>query len=145
MSAQRYVLDTSVFVHFVRGSLLWERVLRDTYQLLTTTPTPRYCVVSEGEIRSLALRWDWGNRKLEQMEFCLSFFEPHPIEHPAVMRSYAVLDAHCAGTGHKMGKNDLWIAATASALGATLLTMDRDFDRLSPQFLSRIWIDPDTR
>lgn len=44
-----------------------------------------------------------------------------------------------------MGKNDLWIAATAAAMGATLLTTDRDFDRLAPRFLSRIWIDPDIR
>ena len=43
-----------------------------------------------------------------------------------------------------MGKNDVWIAATAAVTGATLLTTDRDFDRLTPQFLTRVWIDPDT-
>jgi tRNA(fMet)-specific endonuclease VapC len=35
-----------------------------------------------------------------------------------------------------MGKNDLWIAATASVLSATLLTTDKDFDHLKDVFLS---------
>ena len=41
-----------------------------------------------------------------------------------------------------MGKNDLWIAATAVAYGATLLTTDSDFDRLVPFTLDRILIAP---
>jgi len=41
-----------------------------------------------------------------------------------------------------MGKNDLWIAATAHVTGATLLTTDKDFDHLDPQFLVRVWINP---
>ena len=35
-----------------------------------------------------------------------------------------------------MGKNDLWIAATAAVEGATLLTADNDFDLLSGTFLT---------
>ena len=34
-----------------------------------------------------------------------------------------------------MGKNDLWIAATASILGAQLITTDADFDHLGGTFL----------
>ncbi len=41
-----------------------------------------------------------------------------------------------------MGKNDLWIAATANATGATLLTTDSDFDHLSPNFIDLIRIPP---
>ena len=41
-----------------------------------------------------------------------------------------------------MGKNDLWIAATAKATGATLLTTDKDFDHLYPGQINRIYIDP---
>ncbi len=41
-----------------------------------------------------------------------------------------------------MGKNDLWIAATANATGALLLTTDKDFDHLDGAFLNRVWIDP---
>jgi tRNA(fMet)-specific endonuclease VapC len=34
-----------------------------------------------------------------------------------------------------MGKNDLWIAATAALLGATLVTLDNDFGHLSDFFI----------
>ena len=55
---------------------------------------------------------------------------------------YAEIDAHLQLRGHKMGKNDLWIAATTVSLGATLLTTDRDFDELDPLFLKRDWVSP---
>lgn len=38
----------------------------------------------------------------------------------------------------------MWIAATVAVRRGTLLTTDRDFDRLAPRFLTREWIDPDT-
>ncbi len=41
-----------------------------------------------------------------------------------------------------LSKNDLWIAATAKAMGLTLLTTDRDFDPLHPTLITRTWIDP---
>jgi tRNA(fMet)-specific endonuclease VapC len=41
-----------------------------------------------------------------------------------------------------MGKNDLWIAATASVLKARLLTTDHDFDHLDGIFLDVLYIDP---
>jgi tRNA(fMet)-specific endonuclease VapC len=34
-----------------------------------------------------------------------------------------------------MGKNDLWIAATAALLGAILITLDNDFNHLSSIFI----------
>ena len=40
-----------------------------------------------------------------------------------------------------MGKNDVWIAATASVLDATLLTTDNDFDHLNKEFLTVAKID----
>ena len=39
-------------------------------------------------------------------------------------------------------QNDLWIAATAKALDAHLVTTDKDFDVLHPDHLRRTWIDP---
>ena len=43
-----------------------------------------------------------------------------------------------------MAQNDLWIAATAAAPGAVLMTTDTDFDHLDPQFLTRVRIDAKT-
>lgn len=39
-------------------------------------------------------------------------------------------------TARNMGKNDLWIASTASLLNATLLTTDADFDHLDGAYLA---------
>lgn len=139
-----YLLDTNLLVHFVRGSAVWE-IVRGTYQPLTAEPRPIICVVSVGEIRSLAAQWNWGGRKTSQMEFAVGFFRVVSIHEPAILNMYATLDSFCEGIGQPMGKNDVWIAATAAVTGATLLTTDRDFDRLCPQFLTRVWIDPDTK
>jgi tRNA(fMet)-specific endonuclease VapC len=40
-----------------------------------------------------------------------------------------------------MGKNDLWIAATASVLKIPLLTTDKDFDHLNGIYLEVIYVD----
>ena len=40
-----------------------------------------------------------------------------------------------------MGKNDLWIAATAAVTGAKLLSADNDFDHLNGTFLDFEKID----
>jgi tRNA(fMet)-specific endonuclease VapC len=82
---------------------------------------------------------------------------PHiDINHDAVLQSYAEIDAFSQGkltsknlpvgmSARNMGKNDLWIAATASVLNATLLTTDDDFDHLNGVFLTVIVIDPKTK
>lgn len=36
-----------------------------------------------------------------------------------------------------MGKNDIWIAASARAIGARILTTDRDFDFIHSLFIQR--------
>lgn len=143
MVTPRHLLDTNILVHYVRASAVWERV-RDTYQPLTSTQPPIISVVTAGELRSLAMQWKWQARKLDRMEFALGYFKVQDILDVDTLQMYATLDSFCEGIGQPMGKNDLWIAATAAVTGATLLTTDRDFDRLAPRFLTRDWIDPDT-
>jgi tRNA(fMet)-specific endonuclease VapC len=136
-----YLLDTNILVHYVRQSVVWRRVSA-AYALLAVDPTPKVCVVTQGELQSLALQWKWADRKLKQMEFCLGYFQPVSIDDADIIQSYAAIDSYCESIGQTMGKNDLWIAATAAVTGATLITTDRDFDRIAPQFLNRIWVDP---
>ncbi len=135
----QYVLDTNILVHCVREGRLWASI-REDYQLLLIEPTPIVSAVTSGELRSLALQFRWGTAKLERMEFVLGYFVEIPVESGRVVTTYATIDAHFQVRGQPMGKNDLWIAATAVASDATLLTTDRDFDRLDPLFLTREWI-----
>jgi predicted nucleic acid-binding protein len=40
-----------------------------------------------------------------------------------------------------MGKNDLWIAATASAFDLQLVTMDKDFNHLAPSYIDLLYVE----
>jgi len=44
-------------------------------------------------------------------------------------------------SARNMGKNDLWIAATASILNAKLITTDKDFSHLKNQMIDLEIID----
>jgi len=135
-----YLLDTNILILAVRGGAVWSRV-QAKYQLLTAEPTPLISVVTAGELRSLAYQWGWATAKRDQMEFLLGYFKVVDILDPAVIEAYAVIDSRLQQRGYSHDKNDLWIAATVSVTGATLLTTDRDFDPLHPEFVTREWID----
>ena len=138
-----YLLDTNILVRYVRRDALGQRI-EAAYSLLTTPTIPLISIVTEGEIRSLAKQLNWGALKRQQMGFFLTTFSRVSLEYPGLLESYAQIDTHSKGIGFSMGKNDIWIAATANVTGATLLTTDTDFDHLDPAFLQRDRIDPRT-
>jgi predicted nucleic acid-binding protein len=105
-------------------------------------PRPTICVVTQGELRSLAYQFRWGARKVEAVQFLLQYFRVISIDDPDIVEAYAVMDAHSERTGHTMGKNDIWITAAAKMADATLLTMDKDYDHLCPDYVTRVCIDP---
>ena len=118
-----------------------ERV-RDRYAPLLRDPRPAICVVTDGELRSLAFQLGWGQEKTQQAYYLLSYFQRLTIDTEEVLQAYALIDAFSESIGRPMGKNDLWIAAVAHVAGATLLTTDKDFDHLDPLFITREWVDP---
>ena len=65
-----------------------------------------------------------------------------PLPFADVVETYAEIDNYSKRNGVPMGKNDLWIAATAAVTGARLLTTDKDFDHLDGVYLERDWLDP---
>jgi predicted nucleic acid-binding protein len=128
------VFDTNILIHLVRDDFTGQQI-RVKYKPFSRDPKPRYCVVCEGEIRSLAVQFLWGGPKLNQMEFSLAHLGRMTIEKPEVMNAYAMLDAYSKARGIKMGKNDLWIAATTFVADARLVTTDDDFNHLTPTFI----------
>lgn len=135
MASPLLILDTNILVHNVRQDVMWEK-LREDYQLLVVEPTPLISIVTAGELRSLARQWNWGLDKRDRTEFLLGFFQTVPIDSPEQISIYSEIDNYCLERGRAMGKNDLWIAATAALTDARLLTSDRDFDLLDNVFLS---------
>jgi len=136
-----YLLDTNILVHQVRRDAVGERI-RELYAPLLAEPRPLISVVTDGELRSLGFQLGWGREKTEQSHYLLTYFQRLTIDTEEMLQAYALIDTFSERIGRSMGKNDLWIAATAHVTGATLLTTDKDFDHLDPQFLVRVWINP---
>jgi tRNA(fMet)-specific endonuclease VapC len=130
-----YLLDTNILVHLIRGDATGQEIRR-RYGLLMQEERPLLSIVTSAEIHSLALQWAWGEGPCEQMRFFLNAFRILPIQTPALIEAFSTLDAWSRQSGRKMGKNDLWIAATGVVEGANLLTTDNDFDHLSGTFLT---------
>ena len=98
------------------------------------------------ETQSIAYQNRWGYSKMQIIE---DFFNSVRIINISdlLLPTYIGIDAYSQRThpdyvnypfltSRNMGKNDLWIAATASLLNLKLVTTDADFDHLADSFLS---------
>lgn len=145
---KKYVLDTSILVHYLKSTPLYTKV-ESTFQLSGTDAEPIISSVSKGELVSFAIQRNWGPQRILKLETLLSQLVSIDIsisDHD-LHKAYATMDAYSKrkiadsnghlipGSARTMGKNDLWIAATAKVLGAELLTTDSDFDHLDGVFI----------
>jgi len=139
----KYLFDTSILLHYIRESKVFHTIEK-TYAPFAGGHDVFISVVSIGEIKSIARQSGWGERKIEKMLFMATKLIKTDINIESIIESYAEIDAYSQNkltgrplphTARNMGKNDLWIAATASVLGATLLTTDSDFDHLNKVYL----------
>ena len=118
-----------------------------TFQLRQQLYTPLICVVTHGEIWSLARENGWGQAKRLALEVMLSNLVTVDINVDQVFDAYVDVEEasrKARGGAVNLGKNDLWIAAVTKVTGATLLSCDKDFDHLDPGQISRIYIDPNS-
>lgn len=135
-----YFLDTNIFITFTQRKD-FRTFFNNKYnkeQLVTS-------VVVEGELNSFSTQRKWGLYKRQTFTRFLNRTIISPIKTEAIINRYAEIDAYSQGkhstlklpmSARNMGKNDLWIAATASVLGTTLLTTDTDFNHLNNIFLN---------
>lgn len=150
--SKTYVLDTNVFVGYVRDTS-YSRYIDQRHAPLERNNIALVSAVTKGELYSIAYQFDWGTRKKEQLQRKLNSVSVIPLQSGDLIDHYAEIDAYSQNalpgremneSDRNMGKNDVWIAATASVVGATLITTDDDFDHLDGEFLNRIYVDPDT-
>jgi tRNA(fMet)-specific endonuclease VapC len=138
-----YLLDTNVVVALVRNNQLGQHI-DQRYELSTGFHRSAISIVTVGEMYSLASQFGWGQQKQTDLQAILDEIVWIDINHHDVLQAYGEIDAASKRDGNAMGKNDVWIAATAKASRMTLLTTDRDFDYAHPRFVQRIWIDPES-
>jgi tRNA(fMet)-specific endonuclease VapC len=133
-----YLLDTNIIVALVRQNDLG-LYLNATYGILSAVPPLPICIVTEGELYALANQFGWGPAKRAALAGLLGKLDRVDINDPQVLTAYGDIDAWSLAHGHKMGKNDIWIAATALVSSTTILTTDTDFDHLHAPHPSRAW------
>lgn len=123
------LFDTNIVIGYIRrGELVPARTV--------------ISVVVAAKLEAFALKGDWGYQKVYVMR---SIFEKYPpvAVSEELIPSYAHIDAYSQGklkeqplppglTARNMGKNDLWVAATALYFDVELHTADNDFDHLGP-------------
>ncbi len=139
----QYLLDTNILLHYIRNSAT-SVLIEEKYNLFGQEDKPQVIsAVTVGEIRSIALQNNWGKAKINRLEEMLTRFILVSIKNEQIFNRYAEIDAFSQNkltdkplnnTARNMGKNDLWIAATASVLGISLLTSDKDFAHLDVVF-----------
>ena len=143
-----FLFDTNILLYYIRENAT-ASIIDSTYNPFGNGNTPVLSVVSVGEIKSIALRNNWGKAKLNKLRELMSLFVITDINSDDVLDVYAEIDAFSQGklknkplkmTARNMGKNDLWIAATATVTTAKLLTSDDDFDHLEGQYIEIIKI-----
>jgi predicted nucleic acid-binding protein len=137
------VLDTNVLVHLVRRKAAGKHI-DQTYALSQRPDRPLCSVISVGEALHLAARNNWGDDKRDALRQLFSDLVIVQLGARGVAEKYAALGVHAERLGRRLEQNDLWIAATAAATNAVLLTTDAGFDVLHPGQLERIYIDPTT-
>jgi tRNA(fMet)-specific endonuclease VapC len=142
---RRYVLDTGILVHYARQSATYQ-LIEQNEGLTKPDCIPFISVVTYGEILSFAIQHSWGANKISKLKSWLNklvVLDINSTDQP-LLETYAEIDSFSKnklqsnplGRSITMGKNDLWIASTAKVAGATLLTIDGDFDHLNGIFIT---------
>lgn len=139
----RYVLDTNVLLHYVRNKAT-RHFLDAEFDPFGPTNQVLVSVVSIGEMYSLANKLKWGDLKRQALLSLQERLAIVEIRYGNLVKAYSDIESYSVGThptrskpgsAVKMGKNDLWIAATTVIAKATVITSDGDFDHLNGEFL----------
>lgn len=144
-----FLLDTNILVLAVRKSPIWENI-KTNYKF--DFDDAYLSFVSKAEILSLASQFEWGENKINNLNEALSRIKTIPIDTEELLKAYIQIDLYSQKklkgieyppnfTPRNMGKNDIWIAATAFVIDATLLSTDKDFEHLKDTFIRFEWVE----
>lgn len=138
----RYTLDTNVLLFYVRGKKT-RQFIDNEFGPFNDENEAIISIVSVAEIYSLAEKHKWGETKLKVINRLVDDLVIVEIRYRDLINAYVDIETFSnktnakrqfTGSAIKMGKNDLWIAATAKITNSTLLTSDNDFDHLDGEY-----------
>ena len=125
-----YLLDTSVVLHATREDSPVSKAIDARFGLSESRFRPAICEVSVGELIAFTLSQKWGERRKALLKSEIARTLIIPIASPGVYQCWADMSSSLRATGVTVGQNDIWIGATASVAGLTVLTTDKDFLRM---------------
>ena len=143
---RKFILDTNILMaYFKSKDTLVDKINNDN-KLNEDDVTIMISCVTKGEISSIAFQRQWGAKKMTLLKELLNKLIVIDVtgDDEKLLNAYAEIDAFSkcnhptkklSGSAVKMAKNDLWIAATAYATDATLITTDGDFTHLDEEFI----------
>lgn len=143
------VIDTCVFIHIVRDTYTGRKCI-EALEKYDEAANVIVSVVTKAELASFIAQNNWGKSKIDKLNKILEEITYIEISNAdqLLIDSYTEIDAFSKrkikdksgnlldGSARKMGKNDLWIAATAYSLDIPLMTTDGDFDHLNGSMMN---------
>jgi len=133
--------DTNILINLVRASKTEELIAFFNPQNGIVYSS----VVVEAEIKSIALTNKWGKNRMFKLDYFLNrinilevnqiFLDFYVEIDTFSQRKNPNFSTFAFDSPRNMGKNDLWIASTATLLGLELVTTDADFAHLNKVFL----------
>ena len=122
MSAERGVLDTSVFIAAASGRALDEDALPAESAICVVTLAELHAgVLAAGDVTTRA-------RRMATLD-AVADVELLPIDEAAAI-AWARMRVQLAEAGRRVNVNDLWIAACAASRDLPVVTQDDDFTAL---------------
>lgn len=146
-----YLLDTNIIIIYSKSKDLARKIEAD-HAIFAKENNLAVSIVSIAEIRSIIHQFEIGDKRKIGIEKILENTTRLDISYEEIMNRYEEIDAFSQGKHRtiksdfspvNMGKNDLWIAATASAFDIVLVTTDKDFNHLDGKFLKLKFIKID--
>lgn len=128
-----FLLDTNILLDYLKSGSIIDYLV-NKYDLYAPENFMVISTVTIGEMESLVLQRNWGERRIQEFVLSLNSFLVMSINSEDIAKRYGQIDAYSQGklrgktlpvgmSARNMGKNDIWIAATASITGAKFLRL----------------------
>lgn len=144
-----YLLDTNMIIIYSRDSDIAGKI-EEKYNFFNERNTLAISIVTLGELDSLIKQLGIGDKRQKRIAMLLEDVAKIGLNSAEIIQKYGDIDAFSKGklqgksapfSSKTMGKNDIWIAATASTFNLKLVTTDKDFSHLKGTFLDLELID----
>ncbi len=145
----KVAIDTNIAIFLIRN-----KKFRQYFEQKYPQSSTKFllCFATETESKSFSFRKSWGEYKCEDLKDLFKIMEPIRYINDEMIQAYTEIEAYTlcqhptrpkpdGQTAHRMGKNDLWIAATTAVYAQRLITTDKDFLQLDGVFFAVDYID----